>query len=1670
MSVTIVYQGAFLTFPDIDDPAEAYKRVGVSSTQGNTPTAPSYDSSSIKEGINRDTLAKNKDWLGASQTLYERTQGADWRGSDKELADWGLDRMARFHYNLPMMGVDAVSLQNAPEDQKKAFLFLLDNFDKVSYSWGGFTNFLKYAAIDPTNYAGLASLGIGTAAAQGAKFTTIQGVKSLLKTSAVGALEGSMLGGAQSRIEQEARVNAGGQESVDYGEVAKGAGFGAVAGGLLQGAVTGGLNHFRDRRIPKIEGERLPPVSEEVTPRLEMPQVPTTEMKQTELPLGNMNAGDEAAQVRMQRVMEEEAKKRGQFPEQDLFHITSEQENVQPRLPMDMPVDPMRTPPKTGEDIKPYDWPKEGSGYKEPEFVFGPEVPKGQPYSIDGQGRLFDFNEQYGPYGKEMEEIRKLREQADALERSEGAPRPQQPTITPDQVQVTDPRLTQLDRVPNYKGLKDVRRPDANDGNLKIPKWFDEINKVMDDLTRHFGVGEVKLWVADAKGLNGVAFEVGHVVLRANLSQKGAVNTLIHEFGHQVQYRLFNQADQAVKDAIQAAYQRDFASSGKRIIGEHGPISFGEHPTLQQKPLRKGYDDNFEEWFAEQVSRFVTTKAEPKTVVEQFFAKIAQMWQSLYDAFGGHVKLSKEVDAFLKEKWKPGEPKPLSKMTEEEKSALGQQFKDAEKGRLEQAQKLRQEADARQRIIDEDRLKITQTENEVAKEVGSPELRQTREMMDKAKPGPDEKIGGKNGPDFSDLMKMINDLANKTPDAFYKRWTTLAKASDPLRRALLGLTNDEAKGIIKQLMLAAHTDRERMILLDGVVQAQNNIHTYVESYMRELKATGISPERVAEVKNLVAEAEKIFSPLKELAKEAGTWSGRSLNEQRQNLYKASMREESVDALLQQKGVDPAKASPQDRADAFMELVDMVNGVVPHTLPEKDYRLRDLRRQIVDADVSKPDDVIKLYEELELMKKQIADENWTELTQSGRINQKFHEFAGKVGYYMAATVLTPASVNINTVSNAFRTFTRPFMEYIARGPLEYDAFRQMTATYGAFWRVKGQAFQLAKKAFELNASLINGTENKWLEHQVSQLSNAGNNQVVNFVDRNFIQIWLRLLGSTDEFFYQVSYHGFNEGNTVAKALKEAREQGMDAAAREAHVTQSLEGLNAKIYNTEIDSTVVGQLYTAGRAKGMQGDELRMWINNEINNNPELFRRATDEAGISHTNDLLFKNEFSGEGAASSLAKWYEKAVQDFPALRIMGQLFFRTPVRVFEAGIRMTPGLQMVPGTKFISDLRGENGALRQLRAQSEALFAYSFATSVITGYATGAITGDGGGLDYRERRNLENNKEGWQPYSIKIGDTWVSYRNMDPFSTPLKIIANAMDRMQRLEFQRAQGVLENKEEYKQIVKAVDVAISSVAMAIRDANLTSGINDGIKFIEALSDPDRNEAALLRFAQSKIELGVPNVIRRGQKMFGEGQNVLNEPQTMDQILTNTINPSSPQVTHQFDALGFKRNISTQGFANFLGLDITNPNERTRGLSKEDNYSLQEIAKMSYATGSRFIPPYKNKEFYDDKDLRSMPTADGMSTIYNRAMDEYNRNMPALAYQYLKSSEALPMGRSGGSDVKGPRVKGFEQLQHRVWLNALRNVQMSDARPDLQMQRLTNKQDVMSGRREVAFPFSR
>jgi hypothetical protein len=216
-------------------------------------------------------------------------------------------------------------------------------------------------------------------------------------------------------------------------------------------------------------------------------------------------------------------------------------------------------------------------------------------------------------------------------------------------------------------GIKNVRRPGGERGGpatksfksaASIPEWFGNVEATLNELSASLGLEtRPKLWVGTPMRedwrTGGTSFSHGHIVINDNLTEHAALHTAIHELGHQVEVQKFRKLSADEQRAIRDAWTRDAYRGGKgKTVVQHRPLTAQRYGPLNQGAKADAYVRSFEEWFAEQVSRFITTKKEPIGIVERFFAGIAEMWRALYERVVGHVPLSKEVDAFMRKTWR----------------------------------------------------------------------------------------------------------------------------------------------------------------------------------------------------------------------------------------------------------------------------------------------------------------------------------------------------------------------------------------------------------------------------------------------------------------------------------------------------------------------------------------------------------------------------------------------------------------------------------------------------------------------------------------------------------------------------------------------------------------------------------------------------------------------------------------------------------------------------------------------------------------------------------------------------------------------------------------------------------------------------------------------------------
>ena len=268
-------------------------------------TAPVQETLTDQIKLTEEVVKKNPKWIEASKSIYKWNEGVDAPNlkTDKDYAEYGLDYMGKFNYNLPQMTVEATQLKDATDVQKQDFITLMDMYDKKSASWAGAGRLFKGLATDPTTYIGATTLGVGTAGAQAVKQAIKEGVKQgtkagLKQGAKIGSMEGAVYATADNALRQTARINAGVQEDFNLGESAKAATVGATAGAGLGGVIGGigtniaarsKLNQIAQREEPtlqkenvdveQIEKETQPIVQKEITREAEQTIKPSTQQE-----------------------------------------------------------------------------------------------------------------------------------------------------------------------------------------------------------------------------------------------------------------------------------------------------------------------------------------------------------------------------------------------------------------------------------------------------------------------------------------------------------------------------------------------------------------------------------------------------------------------------------------------------------------------------------------------------------------------------------------------------------------------------------------------------------------------------------------------------------------------------------------------------------------------------------------------------------------------------------------------------------------------------------------------------------------------------------------------------------------------------------------------------------------------------------------------------------------------------------------------------------------------------------------------------------------------------------------------------------------------------------------------------------------------------------------------
>ena len=226
-----------------------------------------------------ETLSKDPKWIESAKQVYQLNEGAEAKGleSDDDYAKYALDYMGWFNYNLPKMGWETAQLTQATDEQKNAFVNLMDMYDQKKISLAGTGRFIKGVVTDPSILVGggLGAQAIKQGIRAGVKEATKAGLKSGAKA---GVYEGTAYAVADNALRQSARMQAGQQDSFDPMQSLKSAALGATLGGALGGTV-GGISGYRAAK------NKLDDVITREQSSIEDPKITTKEIAQEVKPV-----------------------------------------------------------------------------------------------------------------------------------------------------------------------------------------------------------------------------------------------------------------------------------------------------------------------------------------------------------------------------------------------------------------------------------------------------------------------------------------------------------------------------------------------------------------------------------------------------------------------------------------------------------------------------------------------------------------------------------------------------------------------------------------------------------------------------------------------------------------------------------------------------------------------------------------------------------------------------------------------------------------------------------------------------------------------------------------------------------------------------------------------------------------------------------------------------------------------------------------------------------------------------------------------------------------------------------------------------------------------------------------------------------------------------------------
>jgi len=518
--------------------------------------------------------------------------------------------------------------------------------------------------------------------------------------------------------------------------------------------------------------------------------------------------------------------------------------------------------------------------------------------------------------------------------------------------------------------------------------------------------------------------------------------------------------------------------------------------------------------------------------------------------------------------------------------------------------------------------------------------------------------------------------------------------------------------------------------------------------------------------------------------------------------------------------------------------------------------------------------------------------------------------------------------------------------------------------------------------------------------------------------NTLRIPSRILTSTDEFFKQINYR--------AKAHRSLMREGMtmgkngDELASHIHDRLSIMVEDGQAYSA---ATAYNRGVKAAHEAGLVDPvEIRDYAQKHLHLPPE-------KGGFDHALNTLSKEAldvseevtFTRSLDSGSASAWLQRLTIQSPWMRFIVP-FVRTPVNIATFAAQR---YDFIGGTRWIyAKMKGEhihlkdaqNRMMRDLssgdpRKVSDAAGRASagfMASLILYAKATeGKMTGRGPS-DPELRQILRD--AGWQPYSIKTEEGYVSYARLDPFATVMGTMADIHDHIRYSD-------MEDQEDSSTALMGLAIALSQ---NFTNKTYLAGLSN---VLQALDAPDRFMPKLSRtYAASMI----PFSSFQGQSLYAFGDEYMRDVQSMTEALMAKTPYYSDQVRPLRNFLGEEVRRTTAAGTDTIGsvMDLFFPVAYTQ--------FTNDALKQEFVTlGHGFTPPKPRKNGLNLTDylhpLTGQDAFDRWQQL-NGTVRVGGRTLRSSLLSLLKSAKYQRLTPLSDFQARSPRIGEIKKVLER------------------------------------------